>query len=208
MLRLRLALVVNPVKECQSCAQRDEREVSAHILAYQIAHQLLLSVPGQIQVDGNRLILNLEEHDPLHFDLRSGSLHAYNLNIPLEQRYQRQKGVEDLVNRLKEEFQITSRNPDYHIDPITTLLVKLIEIYHARCGLHISSVQSQGEKTIWEIKLHEDGPSGWIQSDGVMRNRLGEEMSLTDWSHLRPEKLAMYVFGFNQFCRHYPSPVK
>lgn len=208
VLRLRVALVVNPVKECQSCTQRDEREVSAHILSYQIAHELLSSVPGQIQVDGSRLILNLQSHDPLHFDLRSGSLQAKNLNIPFEQRYHKDKRLDELIKQLKEEIQISPADMDYQIDPLTTLLVKLIEIYHARCGLHVSSVQSHEDKFLWEIKLHEDGPSGWIQSDGVIKNRFGEEMKLTDWAHLRPEKLAMYVFGFNRFCRHFPSPVK
>ncbi len=208
VFRLRIALDVNPVKECQSCTQRDEREVSAHILAYQIAHQLLSSVPGQIQVDGSRLILNLQEHDPLHFDLRSGSLHARNLNIPLEQRYRNEKSLEELARQIKEEIQITPLDTKHQIDPLATLIVKLIEIYHARCGLHISSVQCQENRTIWEVKLHENGPSGWIQSDGVLRNRFGEEVNMSEWMHLRPEKLAMYVFGFNRFCRHFPSPVK
>ena len=208
VLGLRVALVVNPVKECQSCTQRDEREVSAHILSYQIAHQLLASVPGQIQVDGSRLILNLQAHDPLHFDLRSGSLYAKNLNIPLEQRYHTNKRLDELARQIKEEVQLSSLETEHRIDPLITLLVKLIEIYHARCGLHVSSAQSEEDKVTWEIKLHEEGPTGWIQSDGVLRNRFGEEMNLLDWAHLRPEKLAMYVFGFNRFCRHFPSPVE
>lgn len=208
VLRLRVALVVNPVKECQSCTQRNEREVSSHILSYQIAHELLASVPGHIQVDGSRLILNLQAHDPLHFDLRSGSLHTNNLNIPLEQRYQKDKRIDELTRQLKEEIHISPAETEHQIDPLTTLLVKLIEIYHARCGLHVSTAQSQEDKILWEIKLHEDGPSGWIQSDGIIKNRFGEEMKLSDWAHLRPEKLAMYVFGFNRFCRHFPSPMK
>ncbi|WP_041219406.1 hypothetical protein [Desulfitobacterium dichloroeliminans] len=208
MSRLRLALEVNPVKECQSCARRDEREVSSQILSYQIAHQLLSRVPGHIQVDGNFLILNLEGHDPLYFDLSLGSVRVRNLNIPFEQRYNREKAVDELVRKIMQEAQINPSYGTYTIDPITTLIVKLIEIYHARCCLHIASVHVQDANSIWEIKLHEDGPSGWIQSNGILRNSFGEEMSIQNWEHLRPEKLAMYVFGFYRFCSHFPSPTK
>ncbi|MEL1135846.1 hypothetical protein AAC978_11735 [Desulfitobacterium sp. THU1] len=204
---MRLALEVNPVKECQSCARRDEREVSAHILSYQIAHQLLSRVQGHIQVDGNFLILDLEGHAPLYFDLSQGSVRVKNLNNPLEQRYDREKAVDELASKIMEEAQI---NPSdgVTIDPVTNLLVKLIEIYHARCCLHIASVQVQGENTIWEIKLNDDGRSGWIQSNRILRNSFGEEINIDNWQHLRPEKLAMYVFGFFGFCSHYPSPMK
>lgn len=207
MFKLRLALDVNPVRECR-CKHRDEQEVSAHILSYQIAYQLLTSVPGQIQVDGDRLIVNLQAHDPLHIDLRSADLSVKNRQIPLARHYQELKRLDALAKRIKEEIELTGLDGNHEVDHLTTLLVKLIEIYHARCGLYIASVQTQGDKTIWEIKLHEDGPSGWIQSDGILRNRFGEELNLADWIHLRPEKLAMYVFGFNRFCRHYPSPLK
>ena len=206
---MRLALsTFNPAKECQSCKDREELEVSSHILSYQIAHQLLMSVSGQIHVDGNRLILDLDSHEPLHFDLRSGSLSTRSLSIPLVQRYQQDNRIDELTRQIKEELQIDSAKEGHQIDPIHTLLVKLVEIFHARCGLHIQSVQTQGDKTLWEIQLCEGGPSGWIQSDGVIRNRFGEEANLKDWSQLRPEKFAAYVFGFNRFCRHYSSPVK
>lgn len=209
VFRMRLALLSsNPVKECQSCEGREEREVSSHILSYQIAHQLLKSVPGKIQVEGSRLILDLDSHEPLHFDLRSGTLNTRNLSIPLEQRYQRDKRLSELTRQIREELQINEEMEGIQVDPIHILLVKLIEIFHARCGLHIQSVQTQGDKTLWEIRLCEDGPSGWIQSDGVIRNRFGEETTLDDWSQLRPEKLAAYVFGFNRFCRHYSVPTK
>ena len=206
---MRLALAnFNPGKDCQSCEGREEREVSSHILSYQIAYQLLMSVPGQIQVDGNRLILNLDSHEPLHFDLRSGSLNTNNLSIYLEQRYQLDKRLDELTRQIKEELQIIPTEKGHQVDPIHTLLVKLVEIFHARCGLHIQSVQTHGDKTQWELQLCEGGPRGWIQSDGIIRNRFGEEADLSDWSQLRPEKLATYVFGFNRVCRHYPSPVK
>lgn len=198
----------NPVKECQSCNNREEREVSSYILSYQIAHQLLMSVPGQIQVDGNRLILNLDSHGSLHFDLRSGSLNANNLSISLVQRYQLDKRLDELTRQIKEELEINPAGEGYQVNPIYTLLVKLVEIFHARCGLHVQSVQTQGDIAQWEIQLCEGGPRGWIQSDGIIRNRFGEEANLSDWSTLRPEKLAAYVFGFNRFCRHYPSPIK
>jgi hypothetical protein len=167
-----------------------------------------MSVPGQIQVDGNRLILNLDSHEPLHFDLRSGSLNAKNLSISLEQRYQLDKRLDELTRQIKEELEIDSPEEGHQVDPIHTLLVKLVEIFHARCGLQVQSVQAQGDTVQWEIQLCEGGPRGWIQSDGIIRNRFGEEANLSDWSQLRPEKLAAYVFGFNRFCRHYPSPVK
>lgn len=202
------SLSSNPVKECQSCEGREEREVSSHILSYQIAHQLLKSVPGQIQVEGSRLILDLDSQEPLHFDLRSGTLSTRNLSIPLEQRYQREKQLSELTRQIKEELQINGEMEGNQVNPIHTLLVKLIEIFHARCGLHIQSVQTQGDLMVWEIRLCEGGPSGWIQSDGVIRNRFGEETNLDVWIQLRPEKLAAYVFGFNRFCRHYSAPAK
>lgn len=209
VFRMRLAsLSSNPVKECQSCDGREEREVTSHILSYQIAHQLLMSVPGQIQVEGSRLTLNLDSHEPLHFDLRSGTLNTMNLSIPLEQRYQRDKRLSELTRQIKEELQINGEIEGNQVNQIHTLLVKLIEIFHARCGLHIQSAQTQGDKTLWEIRLCEGGPIGWIQSDGVIRNRFGEEANLDVWKQLRPEKLAAYVFGFNQFCRHYSVPTK
>jgi hypothetical protein len=205
---MRLALpTFNVQKDCQSCEVREEREVSAHILSYQIAHQLLTSIPGQIQVDGNRLILELDSQDSLHFDLRSGCLSTRSLSIPLEKRYQITKRLDELTQQIKEELQINKDVEGYEVNPLYTLVVKLIEIFHARCGLRIHSVQTHGEKTLWEIRLGENGPSGWIQSDGVIRNRFGNEINLKDWGQLRPEKLAAYVFGFNRFCRHYSSPV-
>lgn len=205
---MRLALPsFNPVRDCRGCKVREESEVSAHILSYQIAHQLLKGKPGKIQVDGNRLILELDTHEPLDFDLRSGSLNSRNLSIPLEQRYQLNKSIDELAQQIKEELQISPIEGDYKINPIHTLLVKLVEIFHARCGLCLQSVQGEDDNTVWEIRLCENGPSGWIQSNGVVRNRFGEEMELAQWIHLRPEKLAAYVFGFNRFCRHYPSPV-
>jgi hypothetical protein len=208
VFEMRLALPsFDPVRDCQSCNAREEREVSAHILAYQIAYQLLMSVPGQIQVDGNRLILELNSHEPLHFDLRSGSLNSKSISIPLEQRYQPNKRLDELTREIKEELQISDSEIEQEINPIYTLLVKLVEIFHARCGLYIHSAQKQDDYTLWEIRLCEGGPSGWIQSNGIIRNRFGEEVSLDQWSHLRPEKLAAYVFGFNQFCKHYSSPV-
>jgi hypothetical protein len=205
---MRVALSnINPVKECQTCIDREEREVSSHILSYQIAHQLLKSVPGQIQVDGNRLILNLEAFEPFHFDLKSGTLNTRALSIPLEQRYQSDKSLDSLCRQIKDELQIKALE-DRQVDHIHTLLVKLVEIFHARCGLYVQSVRAEGDKTLWEIRLGEEGPSGWIQNDGLLRNRFGEEINIDSWGQLRPEKLASYVFGFNRFCRHYTLPRK
>lgn len=208
VLRLRIALsVVNPVKDCQCGIQRDEEAVSAHILAYQVAFNLLSSTPGQIQVDRNGLTLRLEEYDPLHFDLKSGLLNAQNLNIPLGEGYQGKRGVNEIVKAIKEELNITPTDNFHKVDPLTTLLVKLIEIYHARCGLQIHTIKCEEDNTIWEINLHEGGPRGWVQSDGTIRNRLGEVAQLEQWTHLRPEKMAAYVFGFNRFCKHFPNPL-
>lgn len=206
--KMRVALsVLNPVKDCQCSAQRDENEVSAHILAYQIAYHLLSCIPGQIQIDGSNLTLKLEEHESLHFDLQSGYLHGQNLKIPFIEGYKDQKRLDEIVKAIKEELMITSSHEAREVDPITTLLVKLIEIYHARCGLKIYTRINEDGQTTWEINLHEGGPSGWVEGDGTIRNRLGEVVRLEEWSHLRPEKRATYVFGFNRFCRHFPSPL-
>lgn len=199
--------VLNPVKDCQCSLQRDENEVSAHILAYQIAYHLLSSIPGQIQMDGCHLTLNLEDYEPLHFDLQSGYLYGQNLKIPFTEGYKDQKKLDEIVKAIKEELKITISGQAREVDPITTLLIKLIEIYHARCGLKIYTRKNEDGQTRWEKNLHDGGPSGWVEKDGTIRNRLGEVVRLEQWSHLRPEKRAAYVFGFYRFCRHFPSPL-
>ncbi|NMA68545.1 MAG: hypothetical protein GX958_03905, partial [Desulfitobacterium sp.] len=158
---MRVALsVLNPVKDCQCSVMRDENEVSAHILAYQIAYHLLSSISGHIQIDDSRLTLNLEEYGSLHFDFQSGFLYGQKLKIPFSESYLEEKGLNELIKGIKEELRITSVDKLHEVDPITTLLVKLIEIYHARCGLKIYTRENEDGQPIWEINLHDGGPSG------------------------------------------------
>lgn len=206
---MRLALATyNPVKECQSCTIREEKEVSAHILAYQVAHQLFNSYSGSLNMDYNTLIVQLDFSEaPLTIDLHAGHLNYKSLSIPLQQHYESGRSLSEIVKEIQDYLALPEVSPtpdrEYY-----TLLTKLIEIFHARCGLHFRTIETTEEKTTWEFSLCEQGPQGWISSDGIVSNRFGEVLNLRDWKHLRPEKLAAYVFGFSRFCRHFPSPIR
>lgn len=206
---MRFALpLYNPVKECNSCTLREEKEISAHILAYQVAHQLIKNYSGSISMDHNTLVVTLDSsEEPLTIDLRTGHLNNKNLSIPLPQHYASGKRLADIVTEIHDGLTLLEANPTSDHE-LYGLLTKLVEIFHARCGLQIITLENSEGKTTWELHLPEQGSQGWISSDGIVKNRFGEVFDLQDWKHLRPEKLATYVFGFNRFCKHYPSPLK
>lgn len=198
----------NPVKECKFCLQQDENEVSAHILAYQVANQLIKSYSGTMIMDPGSLIISLSPlQEQLTINLQSGQLSYQSLSISLPQHYASRKGLALIVTEIKEYLALPEANPasDYEI---YGLLTKLVEIYHARCGLQIITLENSEGNTTWELRLSEQGPPGWIYSNGTVRNRFGEVIELKDWQDLRPEKMATYVFGFNRYCSNYPSPLK
>lgn len=188
--------------------QQEEKEVSAHILAYQIANELIKNHSGSMNMDQNSLVINLDSLEgPLTINLRSCSLDYQAINIPLQQYYASGKRLAQMVSEIQDNLSLPKGNAISNYD-IYGLLTKLIEIYHARCGLRIITMDNSEGKTTWELRLSEQGPSGWIYSDGTAKNRYGEILELKDWKHLRPEKMAAYVFGFNRYCSNYPSPLK
>lgn len=205
---MRLALpTYNPAKECKSCSVRDESVVSGYILSFQVADQLMKRFPGTWKMELNLLTLQLKElQDPLQFDLTSGSLRYGSLVTQLMARYSPTKSISSLTDEIVRDLgfpEMTNHSADQ--DPSFQLILKLVEIFHARCGLHILPVASD-EEELWELRLCQEGPQGWLSRNGVAQNRFGETVDLKQWSALRPEKLATHLFGFQRFCRHYPNP--
>lgn len=209
VFKMRFALsLYNPVKECSSRTFREENEVSAHILAYQVAYHLIRNHAGTMSMNHNTLDVIFDSlEEPLTINLRSGYLNYKSLNVPLLQYYASGKRAPEIAAEIHDYLALPVVNPtiDYEI---YGLLTKLVEIYHARCGLQIITLENSEGKIIWELQLSEQGLPGWISSDGIAKNRFGEVLELQDWKHLRLEKLAAYVFGFNRYCSHYPSPLK
>lgn len=198
----------NHVKECNSCVQQEEKEVSAYILAYQVANQLIRNYSGTMTMDPNTLVINLSPLEgSLTINLQSGQLSYQSLSISLQQHYASGKRLAEIVADIQDNLDLPKGNPTSE-DKLYSLLIKLVEIYHARCGLQIVTLENSEGRTTWELRLSEQGPRGWIYSDGTAKNRFGEVLELKDWDHLRPEKLAAYVFGFNRYCSNYPSPLK
>lgn len=200
--------IYNPVKECNSCIQQEENEVSAHILAYQVANQLIKAHSGSMTMDCSTLAINLRFlEEPLTINLHSGQLSYQSLSVPLQQHYASGMSLGQIVSEIEDYLALPEANPgsDYEI---YSLLTKLVEIYHARCGLKITTLENSEGKTTWELRLSDQDRVGWIYSDGTAKNRFGEVLELKDWEHLRPEKRASYVFGFNRYCSNYPSPLK
>jgi hypothetical protein len=199
----------NPVKECNGCTQHDENKVAAHILSFQLSNLLLKHFSGTWQLTKGELKLHLEgvEH-PLSFDLNHGTLAYGSLRTSIGVRYSVEKGLNQLLEELIQDFALPSPGYKQFEDSMFNLFVKLIEIFHARCGLTIIPVEKDHQPLGWELCLGEDGPRGWISTDGVAENRFGDRVDIKEWYNLRPEKTAAYVFGFNQFCRNFPSPFK
>ena len=129
------------------------------------------------------------------------------ITTQLTQRYSPEKGTRLLAEEICQNLGLSVSDQLTESDYLFTLFVKLVEIFHARCGLQIYTVESQNGEDRWEIALCDEGSKGWLGRHGLAYNRFGEQIDIKEWSILRPEKIATYVFGFNRFCGHYPSPL-
>ncbi len=205
---MRLALPIdNPAKECTSCSVTTESYVSGYILSFQVADQLLRCFPGSWEIWPSQLTLQIEGiEEALEFNLGSGSLSKGTLVIQLVARYSPDKRLSNLAEEIARDLGLPAMakgNPDSKFQ----VLVKLVEIFHARCGLHILPVLFNQEELL-ELRLCQEGggPQGWISKEGIAMNRFGERVDIEKWSNLRPEMQAANLFGFQRFCRHYPSP--
>lgn len=209
MSAMRLPLTnYNPVKLCQGCIQHDETKVAAQILSYQLAYHLLKRYSGTWQVKKDEILLQLEgTAHPLHFELNTGVLRYKTVRTSIVSRYSVERGLNELAEEISKDFALPDSRGEFQ-DPLMGLFVKLIEIYHARCGLRIVQCEKGQSLAGWELALGDETLRGWISSDGVMENRFGERYDLQDWFALRPEKMAAYVFGFYRFCKNYPSPIR
>lgn len=209
MYATRLNFNYDSVKECQGCSRPDETGVSATILAFQLADCLLRRYSGNWELTGEELQITLSGINlPLHFDLNKGLLSYGVLRHQFVASYTSAKGINSLTDELMHVLDLPVPKGSGFNDPLLSLFVKLIEIFHARCGLKIAPVREMGEKKRWEISLCEKGLRGWVSAEEIAENRFGEKVDMKEWSSLRPEKRATYVFGFNKFCRNYTSPLE
>lgn len=209
MNAIRLNLNYNFVKECKDCSLTDETEISAKILSFQLADCLLRRYSGKWELTGEELQINLNGVNlPLHFDLNTGLLSYGLFRIQIVDRYTSKKGLNYLTNELIQVLDLPVPKGSDFYDPLFSLFVKLIEIFHARCELKIIPIRKTDKMSGWEIFLCEKGPRGWINIEGIAENRFGEKADIKEWYSLRPEKLAAYVFGFYKFCKNYKSPLE
>lgn len=209
MTAMRLLLSdYNPVKECQGTTPLDETKVAIQILSFQLAEQLLRSYSGRWELTEGKLRLQLHGlNAPLQFNLHSGTLVYGGFKTQIMVRYTPEKSLNQLTSEIIRDLALpVNENLDFS-DPIFSLFVKLIEIFHARCGLIIMPIVKENQTAGWELLLGKKGPRGFISLEGIAENRFGERVDLKEWLTLRPEKLAATVFGFNKFCKNYPSPI-
>jgi hypothetical protein len=205
---MRLALPLdNPAKECISCKVTTENYVSGYILSFQVADQLLRCFPGSWEIWPNQLTLQIEGvEEALVFNLGTGSVNKGELVIQLLPRYSSDKKLITLTEEIARDLGLPPMTKG-NVDSKFQLLVKLVEIFHARCGLHILPVLFNQEELL-ELRLCQEGggPQGWLSKEGMVLNRFGESVDMKKWSDLRPEMQAANLFGFQRFCRHYPNP--
>ncbi|MDA8228140.1 MAG: hypothetical protein M0T74_10695 [Desulfitobacterium hafniense] len=199
----------NPVKECTGCITRDESVVSGYILSFQLADQFLSLYGGSWKLSKNEIKLTLEGVTlPLAFDLSNATLSIGTLTTQILSRYSAEKGLTKMIGELISDLNLPTPSFKRDVDPLFTVFVKMIEIFHARCGLNILPVEGESGLKGWELCLCKEGPRGWISQDGIAENRFGERADITSWYSLRPEKTATYLFGFNRFCKNFASPFK
>ncbi|NMA69959.1 MAG: hypothetical protein GX958_11150 [Desulfitobacterium sp.] len=198
----------NPAKQCEGCRNVDETKVAAQILSYQLAHMLLKSYGGTWEIKKDELLLQLDGVEaPLLFELNCGTLRHKTLRASIVSRYSVEKGISSLTKEIIHDFALPQKKDGEFVDPLFRLFVKLIEIFHARCGLKIAQVENKEGTLAWELVLADQKLKGWISSEGIAENRFGQSVNIHQWDHLRPEKRAAYVFGFYCFCDNYPSPI-
>lgn len=199
----------NPAKQCQGCLHVDETKVAAHILSYQLAYMLLKRYGGTWKVIKEEIILHLDDIEkPLLFELNNGTLRYKTLRASIVSRYSVEKGIQYLTEEIIHDFALPQGKEGEFVDPLFSLFVKLIEIFHARCGLKIAQMEKGDGFLGWQLTLGDEELKGWVNPEGMVKNRFGESSDIHQWDHLRPEKKAAYVFGFCRFCDNYPSPVK
>ena len=205
MLRI-MSMSYNEARECSGSTFRDEKQISTYILAFQIAGQILRQYQGRWDIKRDEIVLDLEGLEkPVIIDIGQGTLAYGSVTMPYYSRYSPEKGVEVLVDEVCSDLAIPCKKESFKSEFLFNTLVKLVEIFHARCDLHIIPGKSEGD---WEIRLSQDGPYGWIGEDGIAENRFGEKIDISQWEHLRPEKAATYIFGFNRFCSNFQCPMK
>ena len=187
MMRI-ASLTYNEARDCIGCGIRDEKQVSTYILSFQIANELLKHYKGEWKIATHEIVLNLEGLNyPLMIELTSGAINYGTLTTRFYHRYSPEKGVVGLVNDLCSDLAIPMGKTMKGTGFLFNVLVKLVEIFHARCDLRILPGKAEGE---WEIRLNGEGPSGWVSEDMIAENRFGEKIDISQWKNLRPEKAA------------------
>ena len=208
---MRLALApYNVIKECKACGERNEESVASYILCFQVANYFLTAYVGEWEMEETGVSVKLKDlNDPLVFEFESGTVLYKTLVCQLYSRYSPDQGIRGLAEGICRDFELMLDTSSHgYYDPMFNLFVKLIEIFHARCGLCIKKTSNTEGHEVWELSLGQPGTEGWIYRDGSAVNRFGEKVQIEQWFNLRPEKMATNLFGFNRYCRHYPSPVK
>ncbi|AFV03660.1 MULTISPECIES: hypothetical protein [unclassified Dehalobacter] len=200
------SIAYNQDRDCIGCAIRDEKQISTYILSFQIADQLLSRYQGKWGISGNAITLLFTDLDhPLTIDYDSGIINYGSLTTAFYHRYNPAKGLTVLVEDICSDLAIPQSEPIEYEEYFFRLFVKLVEIFHARCNVQILPGKNEGK---WEIRLGEGEASGWIGKDGIAENRFGEKIDIKQWQSLRIEKAALYVFGFNSFCKNFQCPIK
>ena len=207
MMGMRIAsLDYDENRECRGRSVRDEKQISTYILSFQIAEKLLRIYQGGWKISGNGIILKLDGlTQDLVIDMESGVISYGTVPIPFMNRYSPAKGVMALAQELSSDLNLPSKEDVSDLDFLFKVFVKLVEVFHARCDLRILPGNADGE---WEIRLGEEGPSGWLSTDFIAENRFGEKMEISVWENLRAEKVATYLFGFNRFCKNFQCPMR
>lgn len=191
--------------DCTGCAFRDEKQISTYILSFQIAETLLNRLQGNWHIYRDQIILTFAELDnQLTIDHSSGIINYGSLSTTFYHRYNPVKGISVLVEDICSDLAIPFQEKVQENVFLFSLFVKLVEIFHARCNLQIKTGNTEGK---WELRLS-DGASGWINREGIAENRFGEKFDTAQWQKLRIEKAALYLFGFNSFCKNFQCPMK
>lgn len=203
------SLTYNEARDCTGSGYRDEKQISTYILSFEIAEQLLESYGGQWKITHNELVLNLQGLSyPLTIDFSSEIINYGSLMTRFYHRYSPVKGVRALVQELCTDLAIPfegQKVKSEKSDFVFKVLVKLVEIFHARCDLQIKPGKTEGE---WEISLSQGELFGWVGRNMIAVNRLGEKLDISEWENLRAEKAATYLFGFNRFCKNFECPMR
>lgn len=205
MMRM-VAITYNEDRDCTGCSYRQEKQISTYILAFEIAENLIKRYGGQWKIAMNDIILSSNALSyPLIISFNSGTIRYGILMSRYYHRYDSRKGVATLVRELCSDLTLPDAEEKYEVDFLFKVFVKLVEIFHGSCDLHIVRSNVEGD---WEIRLNEDGPYGWISADYIAENRFGEKIDITQWKNMRTEKAATNIFGFNRFCTNFECPVK